>query len=137
MAAKSFRRRKTVGTLSENELLNLFWENLWVCVRVAGSGSTRHPAPDLLASRGDRKLVLEIKTISANKKYFSSKEIQELDFFAGQFGAEGWVGIKFSQNQWYFLPISELVATKSDNFVCDIVDMKKRGFTFEEMINLV
>ena len=137
MAAKSFRRRKTVGTLSENELLNLFWDNSWVCVRVAGSGSTRHPAPDLLASRGDRKLVLEIKTISASKKYFSAKEIQELDFFAGQFGAEGWVGIKFSQNQWYFLPISELITTKSDNFVCDIVDMKKRGFTFEEMINLV
>lgn len=137
MVAKSFRRRKTVGTLSENELLNLFWDNSWVCVRVAGSGSTRHPAPDLLASRGDRKLVLEIKTISTSKKYFSAKEIQELDFFAGQFGAEGWVGIKFSQNQWYFIPISELIATKNDNFVCDIIDMKKRGFTFEEMINLV
>ena len=137
MAAKSFRRRKTVGTSTENELLHLFWDNSWVCVRVAGSGSTRHPAPDLLASRGDRKLVLEIKMISATKKYFSSKEIQELDFFAGQFGAEGWVGVKFSQNQWYFLPISELVMTKSNNYVCDIVDMKKRGFTFEEMIHLI
>ena len=137
MVAKSFRRRKTVGTTTENELLHLFWENNWVCVRVAGSGSTKHPAPDLLASRGDRKLVLEIKMVSSSKKYFTSKEIQELDFFAGQFGAESWVGVKFIENQWYFLPISELNKTKNNNFVCEIVDMKRRGFTFEEMINLI
>lgn len=137
MAVKSHRRRKAVGTTTENELLHLFWNNSWVCVRVAGSGSTRHPAPDLLASRGDRKLVLEIKMVSSSKKYFTSKEIQELDFFAGQFGAEGWVGVKFIENQWYFLPIGELNETKSNNYVCEIVDMKRRGFTFDEMINLI
>ncbi|MFP4401987.1 MAG: Holliday junction resolvase Hjc [Candidatus Nanoarchaeia archaeon] len=134
MAAKSFRRRKSVGTLAENELLNNFWESQWVCVRVAGSGSTRHPAPDLLASRGDRKLVMEIKMVSSSKKYFTQKEIQELDFFAGQFGAESWIGVKFIENQWYFLPISELEKTKSGNFVCGLVEMKRKGFTFNEMI---
>lgn len=136
MAAKSFKRRKNVGTLTENELLNEFWEASWVCVRVAGSGSTRHPAPDLLASRGDRRIVLEIKMVSNSKKYFTHKEIQELDFFAGQFGAESWVGVKFIENQWYFLPVSELKETKSKNFVCELVEMKRTGFTFEEMIQL-
>ena len=134
MVARSHRRRKTVGTLAENELLEQFWENSWVCVRVAGSGSTRHPAPDVLASRGDRKIVMEVKMVSASKKYFTQKEITELDFFAGQFGAEGWVGVKFSEDQWYFCPLSELSLTKSGNYVCDIVDMKRVGFTFEEMI---
>lgn len=136
MPAKSFRRRKTVGTLGENELLEKFWDNSWACVRVAGSGSTKHPAPDILASRGDRKIVMEVKVVSATKKYFTQKEIQELDFFSGQFGAEGWVGVRFIENQWYFLPLSELELTKGGNYVCEVVEMKKKGFTFEEMIEI-
>ena len=134
MVTRSFRRRKTVGTIGENELLELFWENSWVCVRVAGSGSTRHPAPDILASRGDRKIVMEVKVVSSTKKYFTQKEIQELDFFSGQFGAEGWIGVRFIEHQWFFMPISELGETQRGNFVVDVIMMKTKGFTFEEMI---
>lgn len=136
MVARSYRRRKAVGTLGENELVEEFWNNNWVCVRVAGSGSTKHPAPDLLASRGDRKIVLEIKVVSASKKYFTQKEITELDFFAGQFGAESWVGVKFNNNEWFFSPTSELEVTKTGNFVCDIIQLKRKGFKFQEMIEI-
>ena len=132
--ARFVRNKKAKGTAAENELLHNFWENEWVCVRVAGSGSTQFPAPDLLASNGFRKIVMEVKVVNANKKYFTKKEIEDLELFAQKFGAQSWVGVRFSQNQWYFIPTSELEQTKSNNYVIDIITMKKKGFVFMEMI---
>ena len=68
--ARFVRNKKGKGTAAENELIHRFWENEWVCVRVAGSGSTKYPAPDLLASNGHRKIVMEVKMVNATKKYF-------------------------------------------------------------------
>lgn len=128
------RNKKAKGTAAENELLHNFWENDWVCVRVAGSGSTRFPSPDILASNGFRKLVLEVKTVSTVKKYFTRQEIRDLQFFSEKFGAESWVGVKFSEAQWFFMPASELEETKSENYVVDVITMKRKGFTFDDMI---
>lgn len=134
MAKRRIRNTKAKGTSAENELLHNFWENSWVCIRVAGSGSTRYPAPDILASRGDRKIVMEVKVVNGVKKYFTNQEILDLQFFASKFGAEAWVGVKFSENQWYFIPTSELDQTKSENYVIDLITMKRKGFNFDEMI---
>jgi len=133
--ARFIRNKKAKGTVAENELVHSFWDNEWVCVRVAGSGSTQFPAPDLLASRGDKKIVMEVKAVNDVKKYFKKQEIDDLNLFARKFGAESWVGIKFEKNQWYFCPTSELEETKSGNFVVGIIEMKRKGFSFLEMIN--
>ena len=77
---------------------------------------------------------MEVKVVNANKKYFTKKEIEDLELFAQKFGAQSWVGVRFSQNQWYFIPTSELEQTKSNNYVIDIITMKKKGFVFMEMI---
>jgi len=133
--AKSFRRRKATGTAAENELIHMFWDSRdWVCVRVAGSGSTQFPAPDLLASRGDKKIVMEVKVVGDVKKYFTGQEIRDLNFFAEKFGAEAWVGVCFEKKQWYFITTDELIETKSQNYSISLIDMKRKGFTFEEMI---
>lgn len=131
------RNKKGKGTAAENELLHKFWDNDWVCIRVAGSGSSRFPSPDLLASNGYKKIVMEIKTINATKKYFTRQEIKDLEFFAGKFGAESWVGVKFAESQWFFLPTIELEMTSSENYVIDVITMKRKGFVFEEMIKII
>ena len=132
--ARAIRNKKAKGTAAENELIHMFWEtNKWVCVRVAGSGSTQFPSPDILASRGDKKIVMEVKHVNAAKKYFTGQEIRDLQYFAQMFGAESWVGVKFEGNQWFFLPSSELDETKSGNYVISLIDMKRKGFKFEEM----
>ena len=137
MVTKSHRARKSVGTKAENELIHKFWDsNGWVCIRVAGSGSTQYPSPDLLASRGDRKIVMEVKFVSGVKKYFSKQEIQDLNYFAKKFGAEPWVGIQFENKQWYFIVTSELEITKSENYSISLINMKRKGFRFDEMISL-
>ena len=132
--ARSIRNKKAKGTAAENELVHNFWDNEWVCIRVAGSGSTKYPAPDILASNGYKKIVMEVKTVNATKKYFTRQEIKDLEYFGEKFGAESWVGVKFSENQWFFLPSSELDETPSENYVVDLIKMKRSGFTFDEMI---
>ena len=132
--ARSIRNKKAKGTAAENELIHMFWDKEWVCVRVAGSGSTKYPAPDLLASNGFKKIVMEVKVVNSVKKYFTGQEIRDLEFFADKFGAMPWVGVKFEGNQWFFIPTSELEQTKSENYVIDLITMKRKGFQFEEMI---
>jgi len=134
MAKRRIKNTKAKGTSAENELIHRFWDNKWVCVRVAGSGSTQYPAPDLLASRGDKKIVMEVKVVNDTKKYFKEQEIKDLNFFAEKFGTESWVGVKFQESQWYFIPTFELEETKSGNYKIDLIQMKRQGFTFEEMI---
>ena len=134
MTFKSPRFRKAAGTKAENELIHKFWEKGWCCVRVAGSGSTKYPSPDLLAGNSHRKIVFEIKVVSSSKKYFTNQEILDLEYFAKTFGAESWIGVQFETKEWFFIPTSELQKTKSENFVADLIEMKKKGFKFEEMI---
>lgn len=132
--ARFIRNKKAKGTAGENELIHMFWDlGDWVCVRVAGSGSTQFPSPDLLASNGFKKIVMEVKVVNGTKKYFKGQEVRDLNYFAEKFGAEPWVGIKFEGGQWFFIPTSELDVTKSENYVIDIVKMKRCGFLFEEM----
>jgi Holliday junction resolvase len=132
--ARVVRNKKAKGTAAENELIKYFWDEQWCCVRVAGSGSTQFPSPDLLAGNSHRKIVMEVKVVNGVKKYFTRREIKDLEYFAQHFGAEAWVGVKFQEGQWYFIPTSELSQTKSENYVIDLVTMKKQGFTFKEMI---
>lgn len=129
------RNKKAKGTAAENELIHKFWEHSWVCVRVAGSGSSKYPSPDLLAGNAARKIVMEVKVVNATKKYFTGQEIRDLEYFSNVFGAESWVGVKFEGGQWYFIPTSELEQTKSENYVIDLITMKRKGFQFEEMLN--
>lgn len=135
MGKRFIRNKKGKGTAAENELIHKFWEtNSWVCVRVAGSGSTKYPSPDLLASRGDKKIVMEVKVVNGVKKYFTGQEIRDLNYFADKFGAEAWVGVKFQENQWFFITSSELDISKNENYSISLIDMKRKGFLFEEMI---
>lgn len=132
--ARYVRNKKAKGTAGENELIHQLWENEWVCVRVAGSGSTKYPAPDLLASNGHKRVVMEVKVVNGVKKYFTGQEIRDLNYFGEKFGAEAWVGVKFEGGQWFFIPTSELEMTKSENYVVDLIKMKRQGFNFEEFI---
>ena len=127
------RNKKQKGTVAENELIHKFWENNYAALRTAGSGSSKYPSPDLLVSNSNKVMALEIKVINSNKKYFKKKEISELEEFSKIFGCESWVGIKFIENQWFFIPTFEL-KQKNESFMISLVDCKKIGFKFEDII---
>lgn len=124
---------KAKGINAERELIHMFWNAGWAAVRVAGSGSSKYPSPDVVAGNNIRKLAIECKAIKGLNKYFPHKEIEELLIFAEKFGAEPWIGIRFDNINWYFTSAHDLEKT-NNSFKLSLINAKKYGLLFEELI---
>ena len=127
--------RKAKGTKGERELVKFFNENEWSCIRIAGSGSSRYPSPDILAGNAIRRLAIECKVTKDKKKYIPKNEIKQLECFSQKFGAESWVGLKFPGEKWYFLMVEDMKDTGISLFA-SLELAKLRGLTANELINI-
>lgn len=125
--------RKSKGIDAERDLVHRFNEAGWVAARIAGSGSSKYPSPDVIAGNNLRKMVIECKTTKDKTKYFTAKEILELRHFAHTFGAEPWVAIRFAGNPWLFLPIEDLKQTEKSHMV-SLEAASLKGQSFEELV---
>jgi holliday junction resolvase Hjr len=125
--------RKAKGTKGERELVKFFNESGWACNRIAGSGSSKYPSPDLIAGNAIRRVAIECKVTKDNKKYFTNDEIKQLQTFSQMFGAESWVGVKFGSEQWYFLMLEDLESS-GNNWVVSLELAKRRGLQSNELI---
>jgi Holliday junction resolvase len=125
--------RKAKGLNAERSIVSKFWDCGWAAVRVAGSGASRFPNPDVLAAKIGRKLAIECKTTKSIKKYFLEEEIKQLKDFSQKFGAEPWIAIKFNSMPWYFVSLEDLEKTEK-GFMVSITLAKMKGLLFEELI---
>jgi holliday junction resolvase Hjr len=124
---------KSKGSNAERELVHFFWGIPgWSAIRVAGSGSSRFPCPDVLAGNRIRKLAIECKTVKQGNKYLSDEDIIQLKSFSGVFGAEPWIAVKFRQ-EWFFLSIEDLKKTEKGYAVSKEL-AKSKGLIFEELV---
>ncbi|MCF7872488.1 Holliday junction resolvase [Candidatus Woesearchaeota archaeon] len=126
---------KSRGSNAERDLIHKFWAASWAAFRSAGSGSSKYPCPDIVASNNVRKIVLEVKLTTESKKYFMGKEIEELQEFANVFGAEPYVAIKFFRQEWVFLTLEDLESS-GKHFVVSNDLAKRRGLSFDELIEV-
>jgi len=124
---------KAKGTKGERDLIKLFWTAGFAAIRVAGSGSSHFPCPDLLAGKANRHLAIECKVTKENSKYFTRDEINELDFFCKTYGAEGFVAVKFPKTDWAFFILEDLKETKAANFSIALKDIATKGLSFEQL----
>ena len=125
---------KAKGSRTERELFHKLWAEGWATIRAAGSGSTTRPCPDLLASNGTRTLAIECKALKDSKKYFESREIEELISFSSGFGAEAWIGIRFDSKDWFFVLASDVPQSKGKRLVLTMDFVQKEGKKFEELL---
>lgn len=116
------------------ELFKLLWKNFGSCVRVAGSGSTPYPAPDLLASNGSRVFAIECKSVNSKKVYFDYSELMLLKMFAKGFNAEAWIGVKFDRKGWMFILADKVKQSKGESYLVSYDGLLKDGLKFEEFI---
>jgi len=127
--------KKAKGSNAERDLIHKFNDNGWVAIRSAGSGSMQYPSPDILAGNNLRRLAIECKTTAGTSKYLTKKEVDELVFFAGKFGAEAWIAVKFDRMDWFFLNIEDLEKTDK-SYSIDIPMAKRKGLGFEQVIGI-
>ena len=111
----------------------MFWSKGWACLRSAGSGSMKYPGPDLLAGNKIRKVAIECKSTSDNKKYLDNEDIQQLREFCDIFGAEPWFAVRFSRMSWLFLSLEDIEKTEK-GFVIDSKVAERRGLLIDELI---
>ena len=124
---------KNKGTSAERELIQMFWESKWASFRAAGSGSARHPCPDIIAGNILRKLAIECKINKSTYQYLKKGEIKDLKLFCDYFGAEPWIAVKFQKIGWFFLTLEDLKETK-EGFVVSEEIARNKGLLFTELI---
>jgi holliday junction resolvase Hjr len=125
---------KSKGINAERELVHMFWNIGWACLRIAGSGSNRYPSPDLLVGNKVRRLAIECKVTKGNSKYFEKIEIESLKKFGDVFGAEPWLAIKFNGQNWLFLSTEDLKSTEK-GYSTSTHHAQSVGLLFEEITN--
>ena len=122
---------KAKGARAERELFHYLWDNGWAVLRVAGSGSTSMPAPDLLAGNRNRFLAIECKSLKSKTQYLKKEQMNELKEFAEHFGAEPWVGVRFDNKGWFFFPLANIPDTGNKSLSISFEFAKEKGLDLE------
>lgn len=125
--------RKSKGSNAERELIRLFWKNGWAAIRVAGSGSSGFPDPDVLAANRIRRIAIECKSSKDPVKYVTKEDVSQIKQFSSVFGAEAWLGIRFNNQGWFFMNLEDLRETDK-SFMVDMDIAKSKGLTFDQLI---
>lgn len=126
---------KAKGSNAERELVHLFWSNDWAAVRVAGSGSSAYPCPDILASKAGRALAIECKSSGDTRKHLQKGQVEGLIAFSRRFGAEPWIGARFNDMKWAFFSPEDLNPT-AGGFTFSVKMIKGKALTFEQLMGL-
>ncbi|MBI5389101.1 Holliday junction resolvase [Candidatus Woesearchaeota archaeon] len=125
---------KSKGISAERELIKMFWETgHWAAHRVAGSGSSQYPSPDVIAGNALRKLAVECKSSRDGYVSLEREDVQQLADFARVFGAEAWIALRVRGGQWYFLMLEDLKDTGKHWAISEEL-AKRKGLVFGELI---
>jgi len=124
---------KRKGINAERELIHMFWSNGWSAHRIAGSGSSKYPSPDIIAANTSRRLAIESKVTKEQRKYFSEKDVEQLMNFSQIFGAESWIAVKFGRNDWFFIKAEELIKTTKGYYI-SLELAKNKGLSFNDLL---
>ena len=91
---------KSKGSKTERELYQIFVDNNYRAVRVAGSGMMENADCDIIAGKrgGGRKYCIEAKSCKKLPKYISKDQINRFIVFADIFGLKPVIAIRYSSH---------------------------------------
>ncbi len=118
------------GANAERELMHLFFDRGFSVVRIAGSGTSPLPAPDIIAIKNKRIVSVECKARKAKNLAISVGQIGELRDWAKKAGSEPWVAWKIPRKGWFFLKPEQLKNT-GKFFTINQKHAMKTGVLFE------
>ena len=100
---------KKRGCDYERKLVEILYSKGYSAVRVAGSGCSKNPSPDIIASNGSRIIAFEVKSVQADKIYLSRDVIDKLLIFSKSFNCEAWIAVHLLRKGWHFKKADELI----------------------------
>ncbi|WP_202319291.1 Holliday junction resolvase Hjc [Archaeoglobus neptunius] len=122
---------KNKGTRFERDLIAQLWKEGFAAIRVAGSGVSPFPCPDIVAGNGKLFLAIEVKMRSNLPLYLSEDEIRQLEMFSESFGAKPYIALKLPRKKWKFFTIQMLEKTEKSFKVDE--ELYHHGLDIEEV----
>lgn len=126
--------KKQKGSKAERELVERFWDRNFAAIRVAGSGVSKYPCPDVLASNGSLSFAVESKSYSGDYVHLTREQILQLLEFSQKFGAVPVVGVRFAKDEWHFFDMAKIRSTKGENFKVTRKIAEEDGKTLDKII---
>jgi Holliday junction resolvase len=125
---------KEKGSKTERELYQMFIENSYRAVRVAGSGMMDNTACDLIAGKKGRKFCIEAKSSKKPVKYISKEQIEEFMIFSHIFRLIPVIAVRFNREGWFFLHPKNL-KDSGKNLSITLEQARKSGKRFSQFFS--
>ena len=123
---------KAKGSRVERELIQLFTEQSWRAVRVAGSGVGEDSPCDLLAAKlGKRAYVIEVKSSKKTSIYITKQQIEDFILFSNMIGLNPVIALRFNYEGWLFITPDQLEDT-GKFWVISLKKAKEQGKRFSQ-----
>ena len=119
------------GANAERELIRSFSEKGFAVLRVAGSGVSPLPSPDVVALKSGRILAFECKALKGNYLAIPVVTFNDEVNWAETAGAEFFVAWKVPHQGWFFIK-PECFRNAGKNFMVSLVDAQKNSLKLED-----
>lgn len=103
---------KAKGSRVERELIDLFTQNSWRAVRVAGSGIGEDSPCDIMAAKlGKKGFAVEVKSTKKSTIYITKQQIEDFILFSNLIGLKPTIALRFNYEGWLFVEPKHLKDT--------------------------
>ncbi len=100
---------KEKGSKAERELYQMFVDNSFRAVRVAGSGVMENSDCDLIAGKnGGKRYCIEVKSTKKPSKYITKEQMENFMIFSDIFGLKPVIAVRFNRLGWFFFNPKDL-----------------------------
>lgn len=128
-------QHKKKGSNAERELLFMFFEKGFAAARVAGSGSSTLPTPDIIVIKNNKGYAIECKTKAGEYLNIKEEQIKELETWEKLSGNKAYVAWRLFGKKWYFIYYKDMNKTKKA-YSIKKEEIKEKGISFEEFLKL-
>jgi len=123
---------KAKGSKVERELFQMFVDNNYRAVRVAGSGTMENAECDIIAGKkGMGKYAIEVKASKKPSKYISKEQIEKFMGFSEIFGLIPVIALRFNHIGWFFIE-PKYIEDTGKNFVISLEKAREKGKRFSQ-----
>jgi len=130
------KKNKAKGSNAERELLFMLFEEGFAVSRVAGSGCSTLPTPDIIAVKNKISVAIECKTKIGDYLNIKESQIEELKTWEKLSNCKSYIAWRLGKDSWYFLELKDLKKTKKA-YSIKKEDIINKGMRLKDFVSFV